>query len=157
VLYPGYFSSPHHRLPPSGERVSGEVPQAAKGCPAGEAGQPGLALPPPLGHAGTQVSPKGGLRPRPRWCMERPSPCLGSFWRPLHRPETASFSCYARGCPASSLRLRGRLRPSRSPSRRLPSTRRTSSTSRRGPWPLLSHLSTRGLTGSSLGGRRPSR
>ena len=63
VLHPRHISSTHYSIPPSGERVSGEVSQAAKGGPASEAGQPGLALPPPLGHAGTQDSPKGGLRP----------------------------------------------------------------------------------------------
>jgi hypothetical protein len=63
VFHPRHFSSSHHGLPPSGERISGEVPQSVKGGPTSEAGQPGLALPPPLGHAGTQGSPKGGLRP----------------------------------------------------------------------------------------------
>ncbi len=43
--------------------MGGEVPPAAKGGPTSEAGQPGLALTPPLGHAGTQGGPKGGLRP----------------------------------------------------------------------------------------------
>ncbi len=47
MFHPRHFSSSHHGLPPSGERISGEVPQAAKGGPTSEAGQPGLALPPP--------------------------------------------------------------------------------------------------------------
>ncbi len=63
MLHPRHFSLSHHSLPPSGERISGEVPQAAKGGPASEAGQPGLALQTPLGHVGPQSGPKGGLRP----------------------------------------------------------------------------------------------
>jgi hypothetical protein len=63
VLHPRHFSSSHHSLPPAGERISGEVPQTAKGGPTCEAGQPRLDLSPSLGHAGTQDSPKGGLRP----------------------------------------------------------------------------------------------
>jgi hypothetical protein len=56
---------------------------------------------------------------QPRWCTERPLLYLGSFWRPLHRLGTVSFSCCARGWPGSSLHLRDRLRSSRPPSRRL--------------------------------------
>ncbi len=63
MLHPRHLSSSHHSLPPSGERISGEVPQAAKGGPASEAGQPELTFPTPLGHVGPQSGPKGGLRP----------------------------------------------------------------------------------------------
>jgi hypothetical protein len=61
VLHPRHLSSTHHSIPPSGERVSGEVSQAAKGGPESEAGQPRLALPPPLGHAGAAPKEDCGL------------------------------------------------------------------------------------------------
>jgi hypothetical protein len=61
ILHPRDFSPAHHSISPAGKRVSGEIPQAVEGCAAGEAGQSGLALSPPMGPARTQSSPKGGL------------------------------------------------------------------------------------------------
>jgi hypothetical protein len=62
MLHPQHFSPVHHSISPAGKRASGEISQAVEGCAAGKAGQPGLAISPPMGHARAQSSPKGGLR-----------------------------------------------------------------------------------------------
>ncbi len=79
MLHPRDFSPAYHSISPAGKRVSGEIPQAVEGCAAGEAGQSGLALSPPMGPAGTQSSPKGGL-----WYLVS----RNGVWRSPHSAST---------------------------------------------------------------------
>jgi hypothetical protein len=131
----------------SGERVSGEVSQAVKRCAASEAGQPGLAIPPPLGHAGTQGGPKEGLRHliRRNGAWRGPHPTWGFFgglyttWRQLPAAATREDE----PVPASAHETgRGQAGLSAGSF----STGWTLCTLGEGRWPLLSHLSTRDRT-----------